>query len=36
MNGIESGDINVVHGVSSLGAVLPIASNTSVEDEVIE
>jgi len=33
VNGIERGDVNVVHGVSSLGAVLPIASNTSGDDE---
>jgi len=36
VNGIEKGDVNVVHGTSSLRAVLPIASNTSFNDEVHE
>ena len=34
VNGVGRGDVNVVHGISSLGAVLPIASNTSVDDEM--
>ena len=36
VNGRERGDINVVQGVSSLGVALPIASNASCEDEVVE
>jgi len=32
VNGVEREDINVVQGVSSLEAVLPIASNTSCEE----
>jgi len=36
VNGVERGDINIVHGVSSLGAVLAIASNTYRDDEVHE
>jgi len=36
VNGVERGDVNVVHGISSLGAVLPIASNTSVDNEMHE
>jgi len=33
VNGVEGGDVNVIHGVSSLGVVLPIASNTSGDKE---
>jgi len=36
VNRVERGDVNVVHGVSELEAVLPIASNTSGNDEVHE
>ena len=36
VNGEERGDINVIHGVSSLRVVLPIASNTSIEEGNIE
>jgi len=35
VNGVERNDINVVQGVSSLEAVLPIASNTSFEKDKV-
>ena len=36
VNGVKREDINVVQGVSSLGVVLPIASNTSDKKEEFE